>query len=56
MSKRKNPEPSKDAADDRVDPTANENESIRRASQNGDLRVVERLLQDERVDPSARDN
>jgi hypothetical protein len=42
--------------DPSVDPTASDNEAIRRASGDGNLSVVNRLLQDERVDPSANDN
>jgi hypothetical protein len=42
--------------DPSVDPTASDNEAIRRASGDGNLSVVNRLLQDERVDPTALDN
>ena len=38
---------------EQVDPTADDNVAIRRASGYGDLPVVERLLRDVRVDPSA---
>jgi ankyrin repeat protein len=42
--------------DERVDPTANNNNAIRLAALNGHLAVVELLLQDERVDPAADNN
>jgi hypothetical protein len=42
--------------DERVDPSASNNEATRAASREGHVVVVERLLQDERVDPSAQDN
>ena len=42
--------------DPRVDPSANDNFTIRKASINGHLPILERLLQDPRVDPSAADN
>ena len=40
----------------RVDPTAKDNQAIRRASQNGHIEIVRLLLSDSRVDPSANDN
>jgi ankyrin repeat protein len=40
----------------RVDPSARDNDAIRRAAINGRLQVVERLLGHPRVDPSAWDN
>ena len=42
--------------DNRVDPSANNNDAIQWASGNGHLEVVEELLKDNRVDPSANDN
>jgi len=39
-----------------VDPSANDNWTIRAASKHGHLSVVNRLLQDERVDPSSQDS
>jgi hypothetical protein len=38
------------------DPSADDNRAIRQAAMDGQLAVVERLLQDERVDPSANNN
>jgi ankyrin repeat protein len=43
-------------ADDRVDPSANDNYPIRIALENGHLQIVQLLLADRRVDPSALDN
>src|SRR5215217_2379231 len=43
-------------ADERVDPSANNNRAIKGASENGHSEVVKRLLADERVNPSANDN
>ena len=42
--------------DPRVDPSGDNNYSIRRASKNGHLEIVKLLLQDPRVDPSDRNN
>jgi len=41
---------------DRVDPSAGDNEAIRRAFKNGHDKVVALLLKDPRVDPSANNN
>jgi hypothetical protein len=38
--------------DERIDPSANNNNSINLAAKHGHIKVVERLLQDGRVDPS----
>ena len=35
------------------DPSADDNRAVRLAAQNGHVAVVDRLLQDKRVDPSA---
>ena len=43
-------------ADPRVDPSAKDNQAIRRASQYGYTETVKLLLADPRVDPSADDN
>ena len=43
-------------ADERINPAANNNFAIRRASQNGHVAVVKVLLADKRVDPTAHDN
>lgn len=43
-------------ADQRLDPSANNNEAIIIACRFGNIKIVDRLLQDKRVDPSARDN
>ena len=43
-------------ADPRVDPSADDNYTIRWASNNGHDKVVSLLLADTRVDPSTRDN
>jgi hypothetical protein len=40
-------------ADERVDPSANDNYAIRFAAKNGHKEVVKILLADERIDPSA---
>ena len=42
--------------DPRVDPSADNNFSVRRASANGRVEVVKLLLNDPRVDPSADNN
>ena len=42
--------------DPRVDPSANDYEAIRSASQKGHTEIVELLLADPRVDPSAITN
>ena len=42
--------------DDQTDPSVYDNEEFRIASKNGNIDVVDRLLQDMRVDPSANDN
>jgi hypothetical protein len=42
--------------DHRVDPSAYNNDAIRRASENGHVEVVKPLVSDPRVDPSADDN
>eukprot|EP01118_Nematostelium_gracile_P000007 TRINITY_DN10005_c0_g1_i2.p1 TRINITY_DN10005_c0_g1~~TRINITY_DN10005_c0_g1_i2.p1 ORF type:complete len:107 (-),score=20.66 TRINITY_DN10005_c0_g1_i2:317-637(-) len=42
--------------DDRIDPSANQNEAICWACKNGYFNIVCRLLQDKRVDPSVREN
>ena len=42
--------------DSGVDPSVNNNEAIRKASENGHTEVVKVLLADNRVDPSVRDN
>jgi ankyrin repeat protein len=42
--------------DDRVDPSAQNNEALLWASQEGYLEIVKILLSDDRVDPSAEDN
>ena len=42
--------------DERVDPSAYDNEAIRRACEKGHLNIVQLLLQDKRVDPSADNN
>ncbi len=42
--------------DSRVDPSANNNKTIRSAAKNGHTGVVRLLLQDPRVDPSANNN
>ncbi len=39
-----------------MDPRAQDNYVIRLASENGNMDVVDRLLQDERVGPTAVDN
>ena len=39
-----------------MDPSARDNSTIKFASQNGHYKVVELLLSDNRVNPSARDN
>ncbi len=42
--------------DERIDPSADDNEAIILASKYGNSEIVKLLLQDKRVDPSARDN
>ena len=42
--------------DDRVDPSAQDNQAFIDASQNGHLEIVKLLLSDARVDPSAQNN
>ena len=43
-------------ADPRVDPSANDNLAIQRASSYGRTEIVKLLLDDSRVDPSANNN
>jgi hypothetical protein len=43
-------------SDKRVDPSADDNYTIRYASEKGYYKIVELLLSDERVDPSAEYN
>lgn len=42
--------------DERVDPSAQDNQALLEASSKGHVDVVDRLLRDDRVDPSARKN